>query len=69
MQGITRAQVLSAPELEQDPGTKWQRKRRPLLLACQVSKDKFTMDYRYPLSAMQAFSICLASFDRKIACE
>jgi hypothetical protein len=27
------------------------------------------MDYRYPLSAFQAFAICLSSFDTKPACE
>jgi hypothetical protein len=27
------------------------------------------MDYRYPISAFQAFAICLSSFDTKIACE
>ncbi|CAL5413210.1 unnamed protein product [Camellia sinensis] len=35
----------------------------------KVGKDVFTMDYRYPLSAFQAFGICLSSFDTKIACE
>ncbi|TVU16693.1 hypothetical protein EJB05_40268 [Eragrostis curvula] len=35
----------------------------------KVAKDMFTMDYRYPLSAFQAFAICLTSFDTKIACE
>ncbi|KAI5349594.1 PREDICTED: tubby [Prunus dulcis] len=35
----------------------------------KVGKDLFTMDYRYPISAFQAFSICLSSFDTKIACE
>ncbi|XP_062231478.1 tubby-like F-box protein 8 [Phragmites australis] len=35
----------------------------------KVGKDMFTMDYRYPLSAFQAFSICLSSFDTKLACE
>lgn len=35
----------------------------------KVGKDLFTMDYRYPLSAFQAFAICLSSFDTKIACE
>ncbi|KAL8161942.1 hypothetical protein V2J09_013431 [Rumex salicifolius] len=35
----------------------------------KVGKDVFTMDYRYPISAFQAFSICLSSFDTKIACE
>lgn len=35
----------------------------------KVGKDAFTMDYRYPLSAFQAFAICLSSFDSKIARE
>ncbi|KAL6563848.1 Tubby-related protein 3 [Orobanche gracilis] len=35
----------------------------------KVGKDIFTMDYRYPVSAFQAFAICLSSFDTKIACE
>ncbi|KAK7380488.1 hypothetical protein VNO78_32999 [Psophocarpus tetragonolobus] len=35
----------------------------------KVGKDIFTMDYRYPLSAFQAFAICLTSFDTKLACE
>ncbi|KAF8084982.1 hypothetical protein N665_0688s0003 [Sinapis alba] len=35
----------------------------------KVGKDMFTMDFRYPLSAFQAFAICLSSFDTKLACE
>ena len=35
----------------------------------KVGKDCFTMDYHYPISAFQAFAICLSSFDTKIACE
>lgn len=35
----------------------------------KVGKDLFTMDYCYPISAFQAFAICLSSFDTKIACE
>jgi hypothetical protein len=35
----------------------------------KVARDIFTMDYRYPLSAFQAFAICLTSFDTKLACE
>jgi hypothetical protein len=35
----------------------------------KVGRDMFTMDYRYPLSAFQAFAICLTSFDTKLACE
>lgn len=35
----------------------------------KIGKDIFTMDYQYPLSAFQAFAICLSSFDTKPACE
>ncbi|XP_022880726.1 tubby-like F-box protein 5 [Olea europaea var. sylvestris] len=35
----------------------------------KIGKDIFTMDYRYPLTAFQAFLICLSSFDSKPACE
>lgn len=35
----------------------------------RVSDDVFTMDYNYPLCALQAFAITLSSFDHKIACE
>ena len=35
----------------------------------KVDDDKFTMDYQYPLSALQCFMICLTSFDNKMACE
>ncbi|GFQ02326.1 tubby-like F-box protein 3 [Phtheirospermum japonicum] len=35
----------------------------------KVGKDIFTMDYQYPISAFQAFAVCLSSFDTKIACE
>ncbi|XP_074359144.1 tubby-like F-box protein 5 [Apium graveolens] len=35
----------------------------------KIAKDIFTMDYGYPLSAFQAFAICLSSFDTKPVCE
>ncbi|XP_077313650.1 tubby protein homolog [Lithobates pipiens] len=35
----------------------------------RVAEDVFTMDFRYPLCALQAFAICLSSFDSKLACE
>lgn len=35
----------------------------------RISEDVFTMDYRYPLCALQAFAIALSSFDGKLACE
>ncbi|KAG6476646.1 hypothetical protein ZIOFF_065891 [Zingiber officinale] len=34
-----------------------------------IGKDIFTMDYKYPLSAFQAFATWLTSFDSKRACE
>ncbi|XP_039129365.1 tubby-like F-box protein 3 isoform X1 [Dioscorea cayenensis subsp. rotundata] len=40
-----------------------------LLQFGKVGKDLFTMDYQYPISAFQAFGICLSSFDTKLACE
>ncbi|KAG1367908.1 tubby-like F-box protein 1 [Cocos nucifera] len=40
-----------------------------LLQFGKVGDDMFTMDYRQPLSAFQAFAICLTSFGTKFACE
>ncbi|CAM9793425.1 unnamed protein product [Heterosigma akashiwo] len=33
----------------------------------RVGKNRFTLDFKYPLSPLQAFSICLASLDGKLA--
>uniref|UniRef100_A0A8C5HSA5 TUB like protein 1b n=1 Tax=Gouania willdenowi TaxID=441366 RepID=A0A8C5HSA5_GOUWI len=35
----------------------------------RIADDIFTLDYKYPLCAVQAFAIALSSFDGKIACE
>ena len=35
----------------------------------RVDRDVFTCDFRYPLSAIQAFSIALSSFDSRIVRE
>uniref|UniRef100_A0A1J3FC88 Tubby-like F-box protein n=1 Tax=Noccaea caerulescens TaxID=107243 RepID=A0A1J3FC88_NOCCA len=51
---------LDAPPEEHD---------RVILQFGKIGKDIFTMDYRYPLSAFQAFAICISSFDTKPACE
>ncbi|CAK9151712.1 unnamed protein product [Ilex paraguariensis] len=40
-----------------------------LLQFGKVGDDTFTMDYRQPLSAFQAFAISLTSFGTKLACE
>lgn len=34
---------------------------------CKCHKDTFTMDFRHPLSPIQAFAICLATVDTKVA--
>ncbi|GAA0140536.1 scaffold/adaptor protein [Lithospermum erythrorhizon] len=36
-----------------------------ILHSGKVGKDVFTMDYQYPISAFQAFAICLSSFEHK----
>lgn len=35
----------------------------------KVSTNRFTLDFRYPLSPMQAFSIALSAYDFKLMCE
>lgn len=35
----------------------------------RVAEDVFTMDFNYPLCAVQAFGIAMSSFDSKLACE
>ncbi|XP_020910292.1 tubby-related protein 3 [Exaiptasia diaphana] len=35
----------------------------------RVAEDVFTMDYSYPMCAVQSFAIALSSFDSKLACE
>jgi len=56
----TPSQPAPAPPPDQD---------KVILQFGKVAKDMFTMDYHYPLSAFQAFAICLSSFDTKLACE
>jgi tubby-related protein 1 len=35
----------------------------------RISTDHFTMDYSYPMCAIQAFGVAISSFDNKLACE
>ena len=35
----------------------------------RVAEDVFTMDFRYPMCALQGFGVALSSFDSKLACE
>ncbi|XP_072995538.1 tubby-like F-box protein 9 [Typha latifolia] len=52
-----------------DPSQPWGDEETVLLQFGKVGDDLFTMDYRQPLSAFQAFAICLTSFGTKLACE
>ncbi|KAI8477383.1 MAG: tubby C-terminal-like domain-containing protein [Monoraphidium minutum] len=35
----------------------------------KAGDETFTCDFRWPLTPLQAFAICLSSFDSKLACE
>ncbi|XP_028928804.1 tubby-related protein 2 isoform X1 [Ornithorhynchus anatinus] len=35
----------------------------------RIAPDLFTMDFRFPLCPLQAFAICLSSFDGKLTCK
>ncbi|XP_034049884.1 tubby protein [Thalassophryne amazonica] len=35
----------------------------------RIAKNVFSMDYTYPMCALQAFAVALSSFDGKLACE
>ncbi|XP_049643517.1 tubby-related protein 2-like [Suncus etruscus] len=35
----------------------------------RVGPNSFTMDFAFPFCPLQAFAVCLSSFDRKLACE
>mmetsp|Transcript_33189 Transcript_33189/g.98839 ORF Transcript_33189/g.98839 Transcript_33189/m.98839 type:complete len:451 (-) Transcript_33189:112-1464(-) len=35
----------------------------------KIGRNTFTMDYQWPMSALQAFGMCLSAFDNKLACE
>ncbi|CAL5009383.1 unnamed protein product [Urochloa decumbens] len=81
---VKNFQLIAAPQLDSVPSESSQQapqQTQPsssssasdhdkvILQFGKVAKDMFTMDYRYPLSAFQAFTICLTSFDTKLACE
>ncbi|KAK9095334.1 hypothetical protein Scep_026803 [Stephania cephalantha] len=62
---VKNFQLVASPEHRQPS----QEHEKVILQFGKVGKDLFTMDYRYPILAFQAFAICLSSFDTKIACE
>jgi tubby-related protein 1 len=42
---------------------------RVRLLFGRVAKNVFNLDVHYPFSVLQAFSVVLSCFDKKLACE
>lgn len=62
---VTLASVKNFQLVEEDDD----ENQKPLLQFGKVGSDVFTMDFRRPLSAVQAFAICLSTFDFKLACE
>ncbi|KAK6141313.1 hypothetical protein DH2020_024949 [Rehmannia glutinosa] len=67
---VKNFQLIASRESGAGPaGGQEQQQENVVLQFGKVGKDIFTMDYQYPISAFQAFAICLSSFDTKIACE
>ncbi|XP_022764484.1 tubby-like F-box protein 5 [Durio zibethinus] len=64
---VKNFQLVAAVEPSQNVTVTEQEK--VILQFGKIGKDIFTMDYHYPLSAFQAFAICLSSFDTKPVCE
>lgn len=62
---VKNFQLVASPK----SGVSEQAQENVILQFGKVGKDLFTMDYQYPISAFEAFAICLSSFDTKIACE
>ncbi|KAJ4881726.1 Tubby-like F-box protein 6 [Raphanus sativus] len=57
--------MAAAAEAGKDMNVPEEEQERVILQFGKIGKDTFTMDYRYPISAFQAFAICLSSFDTK----
>lgn len=64
---VKNFQLVAAPDLSENVPD--EELEKVILQFGKIGKDVFTLDYRYPLSAFQAFAICLSSFDTKPACE
>ena len=60
---VTEASVKNFQLVEGDEG------EEIVLQFGKVDDNEFTMDFKYPMCALQAFGICLSSFDGKLACE
>ncbi|VFQ93432.1 unnamed protein product [Cuscuta campestris] len=66
---VKNFQLVAAIDPSSNSNIPAEEQEKVILQFGKVGKDIFTMDYCYPLSAFQAFAICLSSFDTKIACE
>jgi tubby and related proteins len=64
---VKNFQLVAAADPKDSAGTV--DKETVLLQFGKVDDNMFTMDYRHPLSAFQAFAISLSSFGIKLACE
>ncbi|GKB55086.1 tubby-like F-box protein 3 [Tanacetum coccineum] len=60
---LKKLQLITSSENESG----MQENKNVILQYGKVGKDLFTVDYQYPISAFQAFAICLSSFDTKLA--
>lgn len=67
---VTVASVKNFQLMVSSEGGPARHKAEKLILQFgKIENNLFTMDYRYPLSAFQAFSICLSSFDPRFNCD
>lgn len=64
---VKNFQLVAPADLSQ-PGASVEQEA-VLLQFGKIGDDLFTMDYKEPLSAFQAFVMCLTSFGTKLACE
>eukprot|EP00667_Euglena_gracilis_P012900 EG_transcript_13271 len=60
---VTMASVKNFQLVDQDHPNK------VLMQFGKVDADRFTLDFQYPVSGLQAFGIALSAFDGKLACE
>ncbi|XP_028786831.1 tubby-like F-box protein 10 [Neltuma alba] len=61
-------QLVSAADDEEHEHEQ-EQEEKVILEFAKIGEDVFVMDYCYPLSAFQAFAICLSNFDAKPTCD
>ncbi|KAI9123318.1 hypothetical protein K1719_006207 [Acacia pycnantha] len=65
VKSVKNCQLVASPE----NGPSGEEHKKIILQFGKVGKDLFTMDYQYPISAFQAFAICLSRFETQILLE